>query len=132
LDSAHEKIKFFCGPLLKEAEVKNIQITNSGMNAVFSAITAINKIQAPQGKKIWIQLGWLYVDSAKLLEKIQPDSHMFIKEIQDLESVEKILKAGGVAGIFAEAPNNPQLETPDILKAEKIVRYLWSKTSFRS
>ena len=115
-----QKIKNFYAPLLNQAQSKNIQISLSGMNAVYAAITAINQLQKPKGKDVWIQLGWLYVDSAKILEKTKFAEHVFIKDIQDLAAVEKILKEGRVAGIFAEAPNNPQLETPDIPSLRKL------------
>jgi cystathionine gamma-synthase len=118
--SATEKIKSFCAPYLAEAKVENILISLSGMNAAYAAVTAVNQIQNPKGKNIWIQLGWLYVDSAKILEKNSSTEHIFIKNIQELAQVEKILKEGRVAGIFAEAPNNPQLETPDVPRLREL------------
>jgi len=118
--SATEKIKSFCAPYLTQAKVENIQISLSGMNAAYAAVTAVNQIQNPKGKNIWIQLGWLYVDSAKILEKNSSTEHILIKKIQELDQVEKILKEGRVAGVFTEAPNNPQLETPDIPKLRQL------------
>ena len=118
--SATEKIKSFCAPYLTQAEVENILISLSGMNAAYAAMTAVNQIQNPKGKNIWIQLGWLYVDSAKILEKNSSTEHVFIKNIQELDRVEQILKEGRVAGVFTEAPNNPQLETPDIPKLRQL------------
>ena len=118
--SATEKIKSFCAPYLAQAKVENILISLSGMNAAYAATTAVNQIQNPKGKNVWIQLGWLYVDSAKILEKNSSTEHIFIKNIQDLDRVEQILKEGRVAGIFTEAPNNPQLATPDIPKLRQL------------
>jgi cystathionine gamma-synthase len=118
--NATQKIKSFCAPYLAEAKVENILISLSGMNAAYAAMTAVNQIQNPKGKNIWIQLGWLYVDSAKILEKNTSTEHIFIKNIQELAQVEKILKEGRVAGIFAEAPNNPQLETPDVPRLREL------------
>ena len=118
--TATGKIKSFCAPYLAEAKVENILISLSGMNAAYAAMTAINHIQKPKGKNVWIQLGWLYVDSAKILEKNTSTEHIFIKNIQELDKVEQILKEGRVAGIFAEAPNNPQLETPDVPKLRQL------------
>ena len=119
-NKACEEIKNFCSPYLAQTRKENILISLSGMNAAYAAISAVNQIQNPKGKDVWIQLGWLYVDSAKILKKITPASRVFIKEIQDLEAVEKVLKEGRVAGIFAEAPNNPQLETPDIPRLRRL------------
>ena len=114
------KIKDFCAPYLAQTQADNILISLSGMNAAYAAMRAVNEIQNPQGKNVWIQLGWLYVDSAKILEKNINTEHVFIKDIQSLDQVEKILKEGRVAGVFAEAPNNPQLETPDIPKLRQL------------
>ncbi|MEI7602586.1 MAG: PLP-dependent transferase [Opitutae bacterium] len=118
--TATEKIKSFCAPYLAQAQVENILISLSGMNAAYAAVTAVNQIQNPKGKNLWIQLGWLYVDSAKILEKNSSTEHTLIKNIQELDKVEQILKEGRVAGVFAEAPNNPQLETPDIPKLREL------------
>lgn len=117
---ATEKIQIFCAPYLAQAQRENILISLSGMNAAYAAVTAVNQIQNPKGKNVWIQLGWLYVDSAKLLEKNSMTEHILIKNIKEIEQVEQILKEGRVAGVFAEAPNNPQLETPDIPKLSQL------------
>jgi cystathionine gamma-synthase len=119
-ENVYNEIRNFCSPFLVQAKKENIAISLSGMNAAYAAISAVNQVQNPKGKDVWIQLGWLYVDSAKILEKTKTTKHVFIKEIQDLEAVEKILKEGRVAGVFAEAPNNPQLETPDVPKLRQL------------
>jgi cystathionine gamma-synthase len=119
-EKVYNEIKNFCSPFLAQAKKENIAISLSGMNAAYAAISAVNQVQNPKGKDVWIQLGWLYVDSAKILEKTKTTKHVFIKEIQDLEAVEKTLKDGRVAGVFAEAPNNPQLETPDVPKLRQL------------
>ncbi|NDD70679.1 hypothetical protein EBZ97_01385, partial [bacterium] len=54
--SASKKIKSFCAPYLAEAKAENILISLSGMNAAYAAMTAVNQIQNPKGKNIWIQL----------------------------------------------------------------------------
>ncbi len=102
------------GPYLAGVSAEDIHITTSGMNAVEAAITAVNLVQRPRGRKAWIQLGWLYVDSTRLLEKALDAPRHFIADVRDLTAVEKILATGMVAGVFTEVPNNPQLETADI------------------
>ena len=101
-------------PYLAPVAATDIVVTNSGMNAVFTAMTAVNQVQRPRGKKAWIQLGWLYVDTVRLLEKAQDTKHYFLPDVKDLAAVEDILASGQVAGIVTEIPNNPQLETPDV------------------
>lgn len=117
---AHQQIKKFCAPYLRQTKPENILITLSGMNAVHAALSAVNSVQGPRGRKVWIQLGWLYVDSTRLLEKNSQTQTVFINAVTDLEAVENELKKGNVAGIFTEAPNNPQLETPDLFKLRQL------------
>jgi cystathionine gamma-synthase len=74
----------------------------------------VNAVQRPRGRKAWIQLGWLYVDSTRLFEKAVDAPHHFVSDVRDLAAVERLLAAGDVAGVFTEVPNNPQLETADI------------------
>jgi cystathionine gamma-synthase len=80
----------------------------------------VNAVQGPRGKTVWIQLGWLYVDSSRLFEKATRTQHEFVADVQNLEAVEKLLAKGNVAAVFTEAPNNPQLETADILELRKL------------
>jgi len=77
-------------------------------------MAAVNDVQRPRGKRVWIQLGWLYVDSARLLEKATETRHVFVPDVTDLAAVERLLAQGDVAGVFTEIPNNPQLETADV------------------
>jgi len=109
------RIRHVLGPYLAGVAAEDIQITTSGMNAVEAAIVAVNAVQRPRGKKAWIQLGWLYVDSTRLFEKATDAPHHFVPDVRDLAGVEKILATGKVAGVFTEVPNNPQLETADII-----------------
>jgi len=101
-------------PYFSGVDAADLLIATSGMNAVDAAIHAVDTVQRPHGRKDWIQLGWLYVDSTRLLEKALDARHHFVTDVQDLASVERLLATGGIAGVFTEVPNNPQLETADI------------------
>jgi cystathionine gamma-synthase len=114
------EIQEACAPYFLTAPKADILISLSGMNAVAAAMDAVNAVQAPRGRTAWIQLGWLYVDSAKLFEKATHTQHEFVADVQDLAAVEKLLVKGNVAAVFTEAPNNPQLETADILALRKL------------
>ena len=92
----------------------NLLIATSGMNAVDAALAAVNAVQRPRGRKDWIQLGWLYVDSTRLFEKALDARHHFVADVRDLDAVERLLASGVIAGVFTEVPNNPQLETADV------------------
>jgi cystathionine gamma-synthase len=112
--AALRTIRTALSPLLSGVSVDDILIATSGMNAVDAAIAAVDTVQRPLGRSAWIQLGWLYVDSTRLLEKARDAKHHFISDVRDLASVERLLAAGDIAGVFTEVPNNPQLETADI------------------
>jgi cystathionine gamma-synthase len=101
-------------PYLAGVAPADILLATSGMNAVAAAIAAIDAVQRPRGRQVWIQFGWLYVDSTRLLEKAADAPHHFIADVRDLAAVERLLAAGDVAGVLTELPNNPQLETADI------------------
>ena len=100
--------------LLSGVAAADILVATSGMNAVDAGIAAVDAVQRPRGRSAWIQLGWLYVDSTRLFEKARDAKHHFVPDVRDLAAVERLLAAGGIAGVFTEVPNNPQLETADI------------------
>jgi cystathionine gamma-synthase len=51
------------------AKKENIFLTNSGTNAVFSAIETLTQIKRKEGKTLNLQLGWLYLDSIDIIKK---------------------------------------------------------------
>jgi len=112
--AALASIREALSPLLSGVAADDILVATSGMNAVDAGIAAVNAVQCPRGRSVWIQLGWLYVDSTRLFEKARDAKHHFIADVRDLAAVERLLAAGDVAGVFTEVPNNPQLETADI------------------
>ena len=101
-------------PYLAGVAPADLLLATSGMNAVAAALAAVDAVQRPRGRRAWIQLGWLYVDSARLLEKAADAPHHFVADVRDLAAVERLLAAGDVAGVLTELPNNPQLETADV------------------
>jgi cystathionine beta-lyase/cystathionine gamma-synthase len=101
-------------PYLAGVAEADVLLATSGMNAVDAALAAIDARQRPRGRRAWIQLGWLYVDSARLLEKAEEAPRHFVADVRDLAAVERLLAAGDVAGVLVEIPNNPQLETADV------------------
>ena len=107
-------IRATLSPFLAGVKPDDILVATSGMNAVDAGIAAVDAVQRPRGRSGWIQLGWLYVDSTRLFEKARDARHHFVADVRDLAAVERLLAAGGIAGVFTEVPNNPQLETADI------------------
>ncbi|MDB6168143.1 MAG: Cys/Met metabolism pyridoxal-phosphate-dependent protein [Verrucomicrobia bacterium] len=101
-------------------------VSNCGMNAVDAAFRTLAELQAAQGRTVWIQLGWLYLDTIALLQKFTraPGDYVRVGDVFDLEALEQVFArhAGRVAGIVAEVPTNPLLQTPDVPRIAEIAR----------
>ena len=96
----------------------DLLVANCGMNAIDAAFRAITELQAPRGRTVWIQLGWLYLDTIAILQKFTraPGDYVHVGQVFDLAALEAVLvrHAGRVAGIVAEVPTNPLIQTPDV------------------
>jgi cystathionine gamma-synthase len=67
---------------------------------------------------VWIQLGWLYLDTIAILKKYtaRPDDYVYFRDVTDLDGLTRIFNAHGtrIAGLIAEVPTNPLVQTPDL------------------
>ncbi len=91
----------------------------TGMNAIYAAFRAISELQAGRGRTVWVQLGWLYRDTISLLQRFTPDparDYVHLPDVFDLGALERLCAERGhrLAGIFAETPTNPLIQTPDV------------------
>ncbi len=101
------------------ARDEDLFVTANGMNAVHSAFAAVNAVQAPRGRTVWIQLGWLYLDTIAILQKFTADpavDRVVVPCVHDLDSVRRALAEhrGRVAGIVTEVPTNPLVQCADV------------------
>lgn len=101
-----------------ECSDADVLLANSGMNAVYAAFRASDQIQAARGRTIWLQLGWLYLDTISILKRFTgaPGDYVYIRDALDFEAIQRIFTKFGakIAGIIAELPTNPLIQTPDI------------------
>lgn len=101
-----------------ECAPTDLLLANSGMNAVFAAFRAAAEAQAKRGRTIWLQLGWLYLDTIAILKRFTttPADYVYLRDPLDMEAIARIFRKFGprIAGILAELPTNPLIETPDI------------------
>lgn len=113
-------------PLLHPAAADDVRLAASGMNAVAAALQAARAVQAPRGRTAWLQLGWLYVDTAELLRKtlLPGETLTVIDDVADLAALEAFFAAnrGRVLAVVAELPNNPRLASPDIEHLARLAR----------
>jgi len=105
-------------PALTGAGERDLFLANSGMNAVYSAFRAISEVQAPRGRSLWLQLGWLYLDTIAVLKKFtrSPADYLLVHDVSDRAALEGIFAAHGsrLAGVVAEVPTNPLIQTPEV------------------
>ncbi|WP_321468526.1 PLP-dependent transferase [Halarcobacter sp.] len=101
--------------------LENIELTPSGMNAIYSVVRGLNSIQAHNGRDTLIQFGWLYLDTMNIVnhhfqrQKVFPD-------ISNLDLLEEYLKDYGlrVTAIITEVPTNPLLKCVDIKRLRSL------------
>ncbi len=101
-------------------------LANCGMSAINAAFRAVNALQAPRGRTVWLQLGWLYLDTIAILKKFtaKPEDYVYVRDVSDLASLSRIFAAHGtrIAGVVAEVPTNPLIQTPDLPAIARLCR----------
>ncbi|MEO6993406.1 MAG: PLP-dependent transferase [Lacunisphaera sp.] len=105
----------------------DLLLAPSGMNALYASFRAINALQAPRGRTVWIQLGWLYLDSIALLKKFTATpatDYLRLGDVTDFAALERVFQAQGhrIAGLVIEAPTNPLIQTPDVAAVAALAR----------
>ena len=108
------------------SEVDATWLTNSGMGAFFSAFEAVRAVQRPRGRGLWVQLGWLYVDTGKILQSFLSDDERLVSlsAVDDLAALETLIQANPnqLAGVVIETPTNPLVQVADLARLRTIVR----------
>ncbi len=96
----------------------DLLLANCGMNAVYAAFRAAAELQATRGRTLWVQLGWLYLDTIAILKKFTatPDDYVYVHDVFDRAGLERLFAEHGdrIAGIVTEVPTNPLIQTPDV------------------
>ena len=96
---------------LRTAGPKDLFVATSGMNAVYAAFRACAELQARRGRTIWLQIGWLYLDTIAILKKFTTTSeeYLYLGKVFDTAAVEKLIAVKGskIAGVITELPTNP-------------------------
>jgi cystathionine gamma-synthase len=101
-------------------------VSNSGMSSVYAAFRASAELQAKRGRTLWLQLGWLYLDTIAILKRFTPtpDDYVYVRDPLDLVGIERLFTKFGdkIAGVFAELPTNPLIETPPVAALSQLCR----------
>jgi cystathionine gamma-synthase len=102
------------------SRAEDILLAPSGMNAFHGAWRTLADLQAERGRTVWIQLGWLYLDTIAQLKRFAPSPADYIQltDVNDLARLERVIADSGsrLAGIVTEVPTNPLVHTADIAR----------------
>ncbi|MCC6415529.1 MAG: PLP-dependent transferase [Opitutaceae bacterium] len=113
-------------PLFVGTTVEDILPATCGMNALYAAFRALAERQAARGKTIWVQVGWLYLDTIALMKRFarQPDDYAHLPDVFDLPALARLFANHGarIAGLIIEAPTNPLIQTPDLTAIARLAR----------
>jgi len=105
-------------PAFPSCPASSLQLAPCGMNAVHAVFRALSERQATRGRTLWIQLGWLYLDTITLLQRFTPTpgDHRHVRNVFDRAALEDLFAREGsrIAGVLAEVPTNPLIQTPDL------------------
>ncbi|TVR50520.1 MAG: PLP-dependent transferase [Puniceicoccaceae bacterium] len=97
--------------------VAGIVLANSGMNAFWAAFSTIERLQAARGRTLWLQVGWLYLDTMAILQKtIGLAGNLKTFRVAETTAILDFVAAHGdrLAGLVLETPTNPLIQTPDL------------------
>jgi cystathionine gamma-synthase len=113
-------------PLFAGTEDADLFLANSGMNAVHAAFRAVNDLQSSKGRTLWVQLGWLYLDTIAILRKFTAsrDDYVHVRDVMNLAALEALFAERGtrIAGLVVEVPTNPLVQTPDVAELSALCR----------
>lgn len=116
--AAAAEIRRYLAPAFPGVPAEQLRFANAGMNAIDTAFRAVSELQASRGRTLWIQLGWVYLDTIALLKKFtaSPTDYIAIPDVFDRSAIARVFadKAERIAGVIAEVPTNPLIQTPDV------------------
>ena len=104
----------------------DVLVCASGMNAFYAGFRAVQEFNRSRGRTAWVQLGWLYLDSGKILEE-------FLGEGETLDCIYDVLDVGAVVArirelvdslgaVVVECPSNPLIRVCDLRRIADAVR----------
>jgi cystathionine gamma-synthase len=112
------EVKRHLRPAFPAAGDADLLLAGCGMNAIYATFRAASELQAARGRTVWVQLGWLYLDTIAILRKFTatPDDYVYVRDVFDRAALERLFARHGdrIAGIIAEVPTNPLIQMPDV------------------
>jgi len=118
---AESIIKNYLADAYEVKSADEVTLCNTGMNAVYTAFEAIKTVQAKKGRTLFVQLGWLYLDTIEIIKKYGGGTYFQITS-NNLDELENWLASHHqeVAGVFTEVPNNPLIQCLDLPRLRRV------------
>jgi cystathionine gamma-synthase len=117
-DDGIEKIQRYLHGIYETRSPEDIRITRGGMNAFYAGFKCLRDIQAARGRTVWVQLGWLYVDTICILTKMLPKGGRLVQlhAVDDRAAIQRIFSENPntIAGVVTETPTNPLVQSGDL------------------
>jgi cystathionine gamma-synthase len=111
---------------LPRASDADLVLAPSGMNAIHAAFRAVADVQTARGRTVWLQLGWLYLDTIAILKQFTaaPADYVYVRDPLDHAAIARIFAQHGhrIAGVMVELPTNPLIQTPDVPELAALCR----------
>ena len=124
---AEGEIKRRLSQVLPGTTAADLFVAASGMNAMDATFRAVSDIQASRGRTVWLQVGWLYLDTIAILQKFtaSPGDYVYVRDVFDTSELGRIIAhhAPRLAGVIAEVPTNPLVQTPDLPALSALCRH---------
>ena len=121
------RVKGLLAGAFRHAAPDDVFLANSGMNAIYATFCVADALQRPRGKRVWVQLGWLYLDTIAILQKFTGNpttDYVLHSDVFDFEGLKRLFVQRGqeIAGIITEVPTNPLIQTPDVAAIHRLCR----------
>lgn len=104
----------------------DVLICASGMNAFYAGFRAVEEAQSARGRRKWLQVGWLYLDSGCILQKfLGPEASLdCLYDATDTDALVQRIEACGdaLACVVIECPTNPLVQVADLGRIHAAVR----------
>jgi cystathionine gamma-synthase len=104
--------------VLKGTTDADLLLANCGMSAIYAAFRAVSELQAARGRTVWLQLGWLYLDTIAILQNSPPrppTTSISATSSTSRHSRASLPPTGRASpASIAEVPTNPLIQTPDL------------------
>lgn len=115
------KVADLCG-----CRIKDVLICSCGMNAFYAAFRAVQEMQYSRGRGLWLQLGWVYLDSGCILKGFlhKDEALQICYDLNDIDALLALIESAGenLSGVFVECPSNPLVQICDLPKVAAAVR----------